>query len=47
MFNILWGEVAMATPFYDKIHNSPVIAAVGDIEKLDQAIESPCEIVFC
>ncbi len=36
----------MATPFYDKIHNSPVIAAVGDIEKLDQAIESPCEIVF-
>lgn len=36
----------MATPFYDKIHNSPVIAAVGDMEKLDQAIESPCEIVF-
>lgn len=36
----------MATPFYDKIHNSPVIAAVGDMEKLDQAINSSCEIVF-
>lgn len=36
----------MATPFYDKIHNSPVVAAVGDMDKLDQAIESPCEIVF-
>ncbi len=36
----------MATPFYDKIHNSPVIAAVGDIEKLDQAIESPLKSFF-
>jgi len=36
----------MATPFWDRIHNSPVIAAVGDMDKLDKAIDSPCEIVF-
>lgn len=36
----------MGNEFYDKIHINPIIAAVRDLEKLDHAIKSPCEIVF-
>ncbi|WP_343765570.1 glycerol-3-phosphate responsive antiterminator [Clostridium malenominatum] len=32
--------------FLSKIQISPVIAAVNNIEKLEEAIESPCEIIF-
>lgn len=32
--------------FFDKIYLNPIIAAVSDIEKLEKAIESPCEIIF-
>ncbi|WP_053956196.1 glycerol-3-phosphate responsive antiterminator [Inediibacterium massiliense] len=36
----------MSNPFYDKIGINPIIAAVNSMEKLDLAIESPCEIIF-
>lgn len=36
----------MGDVFFNKIHLNPIIAAVGDIEKLDNAINSPCEIIF-
>lgn len=32
--------------FYDKIRENPVIAAVNNLEKLEKAIKSPCEIIF-
>ncbi|MCY6355950.1 glycerol-3-phosphate responsive antiterminator [Clostridium sp. ZS2-4] len=32
--------------FFDRIQISPIIAAVKDLDKLDSAIESPCEIIF-
>ncbi|SKC87355.1 glycerol-3-phosphate responsive antiterminator [Maledivibacter halophilus] len=36
----------MGDAFFDKIYLNPIIAAVSDIEKLEKAIESPCEIIF-
>ncbi|MFZ5969659.1 MAG: glycerol-3-phosphate responsive antiterminator [Bacillota bacterium] len=32
--------------FYGKVQDNPIIAAVNHPEKLEQAIQSPCEIVF-
>ncbi|MGH4138945.1 glycerol-3-phosphate responsive antiterminator [Clostridium sp.] len=32
--------------FYDRIRENPVIAAVNNLEKLEKAIQSPCEIIF-
>jgi len=32
--------------FYERIRENPVIAAVNNLEKLDKAIKSPCEIIF-
>lgn len=32
--------------FYDRIRENPVIAAVNNLEKLEKAIKSPCEIIF-
>lgn len=34
------------TYFFDRIEINPIIAAVNDLEKLDMALESPCEIIF-
>lgn len=36
----------MGNKFFNKIYLNPIIAAVGDVEKLDNAIKSPCEIIF-
>nr|WP_272509039.1 glycerol-3-phosphate responsive antiterminator [Clostridium ganghwense] len=36
----------MKSEFFDKMQISPIIAAVKDLNKLDSAIESPCEILF-
>ncbi|MCT4620861.1 MAG: glycerol-3-phosphate responsive antiterminator [Marinisporobacter sp.] len=32
--------------FYEKVEANPIIAAVNSMEKLDLAIQSPCEIIF-
>ncbi|MBU5675486.1 glycerol-3-phosphate responsive antiterminator [Alkaliphilus sp. MSJ-5] len=32
--------------FYNKIQNNPIVAAVNDIEELELALESDCEIIF-
>jgi glycerol uptake operon antiterminator len=34
------------TYFFNRIEINPIIAAVNDLEKLDMALESPCEIIF-
>lgn len=36
----------MNNEFYSKLSINPIIAAVKDIDKLEKAIESPCEIIF-
>ncbi len=36
----------MKNEFYSKLSISPVIAAVKDINHLEKAIESPCEVIF-
>lgn len=36
----------MYNKFINRVQNSPIIAAVNDLEKLDPAIDSPCEIIF-
>ncbi|MCT4565102.1 MAG: glycerol-3-phosphate responsive antiterminator [Maledivibacter sp.] len=36
----------MGNKFFDNIYLNPIIAAVSDIGKLDNAIQSPCEIIF-
>ncbi|MFZ5351560.1 MAG: glycerol-3-phosphate responsive antiterminator [Bacillota bacterium] len=36
----------MSSMFYGKIHENPIIAAITDIAKVKDAVESPCEIVF-
>lgn len=36
----------MANSFYEKVEINPVIAAAGSIEKLEEALVSPCEIIF-
>ena len=36
----------MENDFYNKIRENPVIAAVNNLEKLEKAIKSPCEIIF-
>ncbi len=32
--------------FYEKIQDTPIIAAVSHLEKLEGALKSPCEIIF-
>lgn len=34
------------TYFFDRIERNPIIAAVGNLENLDIALDSPCEIIF-
>lgn len=34
------------TCFFDKIDRNPIIAAVSDLDNLDIALNSPCEIIF-
>lgn len=34
------------TYFFDRIEINPIIASVNDLEQLDSALQSPCEIVF-
>ncbi|KAB3537726.1 glycerol-3-phosphate responsive antiterminator [Alkaliphilus pronyensis] len=36
----------MVNRFYERIQRSPIVAAVNDLKKLDNAIQSPCEIIF-
>ncbi|MGY0374215.1 glycerol-3-phosphate responsive antiterminator [Clostridium sp. JNZ J1-5] len=36
----------MNNEFYSKLSINPIIAAVKDTDKLEKAIESPCEIIF-
>lgn len=36
----------MTRSFFTEIYDSPVIAAINDIKKIDNAINSPCKIVF-
>ncbi len=36
----------MRNQFYDKLSLNPIIAAVKDLNKLDRAIKSPCEVIF-
>ncbi|KXG73673.1 glycerol-3-phosphate responsive antiterminator [Thermotalea metallivorans] len=36
----------MGNKFYYKVQENPIIAAVNHPQKLDPAIQSPCEIVF-
>lgn len=36
----------MENEFYNKIRENPVIAAVNNLEKIEKAIKSPCEIIF-
>lgn len=36
----------MGNEFLDKIYMNPIIAAVKDIDKIDEAIESQCKIIF-
>ncbi len=36
----------MGNKFYNKIQASPIVAAVKNMDKLDLAIQSPCEIMF-
>lgn len=32
--------------FFDRVAENPIIAAVQDLDKLDDALNSPCEIIF-
>ncbi len=32
--------------FFPDIHNNPIIAAINDVNKLEDVINSPCKIVF-
>ncbi|MCF6466776.1 glycerol-3-phosphate responsive antiterminator [Clostridium sp. Cult2] len=32
--------------FFDRIKINPIIAAINELDQLDEALESPCEIVF-
>lgn len=32
--------------FFDRISESPIIASVKDLNNLDKALDSPCEIIF-
>lgn len=34
------------TYFFDKVEKNPIIAAVNNLEILDSALNSPCEIIF-
>lgn len=36
----------MTKGFFTDIYNNPIIAAINDIKKIDNAINSPCKIVF-
>ncbi|WP_343216162.1 glycerol-3-phosphate responsive antiterminator [Clostridium mobile] len=37
---------ALEKEFFDRIQLNPIVAAVSNVKKLDEAIESPCEIIF-
>ena len=32
--------------FFEKIDSNPIIAAINDLHQLEDALESPCEIIF-
>ena len=32
--------------FFEKVEANPIIAAVNDLERLDEALDSPCESIF-
>ena len=34
------------TSFFEKIEANPIIAAVKDLDRLDEALDSPCENIF-
>ncbi len=36
----------MSNNFFENIHENPIIAAISDVNNLDDAISSPCKIVF-
>lgn len=36
----------MSNGFFQYIYDNPIIAAINDIKKIDDAINSPCKIVF-
>lgn len=36
----------MASQFYSRIQNNPIVAAVNDLAKLESAIQSPSEMIF-
>ncbi len=40
------GVSFLKNEFYTKLQISPIIAAVNNLGKLDNAIQSPCEIIF-
>lgn len=40
------GVILLDKRFQHKIEANPIIAAVNNLEKLDFAIQSPCEIIF-
>ena len=33
-------------PFFDKVSINPIIASINELDKLDVALQSPCEIIF-
>ncbi len=39
-------SVIIDNNFYNAIEDSPIIAAISDINQIDAVIKSPCEIVF-
>ncbi|WP_432662753.1 glycerol-3-phosphate responsive antiterminator [Wukongibacter baidiensis] len=36
----------MIHKFHNRVENNPIIAAVNNLDKLDCAIQSPCEVIF-
>ncbi len=34
------------TSFFDRVERNPIIAAVNNLDKLELALDSPCEIIF-
>lgn len=36
----------MGSEFYKRVHENPIISAISNLDKLDLALKSPCEIIF-
>lgn len=36
----------MEAGFYERVHENPIICAISNLDKLDLALKSPCEIIF-